>query len=66
MRFLYALARAERPLVAAVHGNAVGVGTTMLLHCDYVVAASDARFSTPFVGARPGAGGGLEPDRAAR
>ena len=49
MRFLYALARAERPLVAAVTGVAVGIGTTMMLQCDYVVAASDARFSTPFV-----------------
>src|SRR3954469_14771767 len=49
MRFLYSLARAERPLVAAVTGVAVGIGTTMMLHCDYAVAASDARFSTPFV-----------------
>jgi enoyl-CoA hydratase/carnithine racemase len=49
IRFLHALARSERPLVAAVQGLAVGVGTTMLLHCDHVVAGSDARFSTPFV-----------------
>lgn len=49
IRFLYALARAERPLVAGVQGVAVGIGTTMCLHCDHVVAATDARFSTPFV-----------------
>ncbi len=49
LRFLYSLARAERPLVAAVQGVAVGIGTTMMLHCDYAVAADDSRFSTPFV-----------------
>ena len=49
VRFLHALARSERPLVAAVQGVAVGVGTTMLLHCDHVVAGTDARFSTPFI-----------------
>jgi enoyl-CoA hydratase/carnithine racemase len=49
LRFLYALARCEKPLVAAVQGNAVGVGTTMLMHCDHVVASIEARFSTPFV-----------------
>jgi enoyl-CoA hydratase/carnithine racemase len=49
VRFLHALARSERPLIAAVQGLAVGVGTTMLLHCDHVVAGTDARFSTPFV-----------------
>jgi enoyl-CoA hydratase/carnithine racemase len=49
LRFLYSLARCEKPLVAAVAGVAIGVGTTMLLHCDHVVAAADARFSTPFV-----------------
>lgn len=49
IRFLHALARSERPLVAAVQGVAVGVGTTMLLHCDHVVAGADARFGTPFV-----------------
>jgi len=50
LRFLHALAYCERPLVAAVDGIAVGVGTTMLLHCDYVVASTTARFTTPFVG----------------
>lgn len=50
LNFLYALARCEKPIVAAVNGNAVGVGTTMLLHCDYVVAGDAARLSTPFVG----------------
>ncbi len=49
LRFLYALARCETPLVAAVQGNAIGIGTTMLMHCDHVVASTEARFSTPFV-----------------
>lgn len=44
-----ALARAEVPIVAAVHGRAVGVGCTMLLHCDMVLVTEDARLSTPFV-----------------
>ena len=61
LRFLYALARCEKPLVAAVQGAAVGVGTTMLLHCDHVVAASDARLVTPFaaLGLVPEAGSSL-------
>ncbi len=49
VRFLHALAHAEVPLVAAVDGLAVGVGTTMLLHCDHVTASANARFMTPFV-----------------
>jgi enoyl-CoA hydratase/carnithine racemase len=46
---LAALARARIPLVAAVHGRAVGVGVTMLLHCDLVYVAEDALLTTPFV-----------------
>jgi enoyl-CoA hydratase/carnithine racemase len=49
MRFLRALARCEVPIIAAVHGNCVGIGTTMLLHCDLVIAEEGARFSMPFV-----------------
>lgn len=48
-RFLFALADSPIPLVAAVEGLAVGVGTTMLLHCDLVYASPDARFHVPFV-----------------
>ena len=48
-RFLRALAECQTPIVAAVQGNCVGIGTTMLLHCDLVVADEGARFSLPFV-----------------
>jgi enoyl-CoA hydratase/carnithine racemase len=46
---LPALARARTPIVAAVNGRAVGIGVTMLLHCDMVYVANDASLITPFV-----------------
>ena len=48
-RLLRALAANEVPLVAAVHGNAVGIGTTILFHCDLVIAEQGSRFVMPFV-----------------
>jgi enoyl-CoA hydratase/carnithine racemase len=48
-RFIEALSNASKPIIAAVQGNAVGVGTTMLLHCDLVYLADNARLITPFV-----------------
>ena len=47
-QFLASLLNFPKPLIAAVKGNAVGVGTTMLLHCDVVVASPSAKFSMPF------------------
>lgn len=48
-RFISNLGKANKPLIAAVQGNAVGVGTTMLPHCDLVFLAENARLMTPFV-----------------
>jgi enoyl-CoA hydratase/carnithine racemase len=48
-RFLKALADLDKPAVAAVRGRAVGIGLTLLLHCDMVVVAEDALLSVPFV-----------------
>ncbi|MFA7474502.1 MAG: enoyl-CoA hydratase-related protein [Castellaniella sp.] len=47
--FLHALASVNVPVIAAVRGQAVGVGVTLLLHCDFVYAAADAVFRLPFV-----------------
>lgn len=60
-RFIKALPHVEVPIVAAVNGLAVGVGVTLLLHCDFVYAAADAVFSTPFVdlGVVPEAGSSM-------
>jgi enoyl-CoA hydratase/carnithine racemase len=46
---LPALAQAHKPILAAVNGRAVGIGVTMLLHCDMVLLAEDAQLTTPFV-----------------
>jgi enoyl-CoA hydratase/carnithine racemase len=60
-RFLRGLVHTEKPVVAGVHGVAIGIGMTMLLHFDYVVAATNARFSAPFaeLGVVPEAGSSL-------
>ncbi|WP_265530122.1 enoyl-CoA hydratase-related protein [Sphingomicrobium marinum] len=47
-RFLRAMANNEVPVIAAVQGNAIGIGTTMLFHCDLVIAEEGCRFKMPF------------------
>jgi enoyl-CoA hydratase/carnithine racemase len=49
-RFMRALLDCDKPVVAAVTGGAIGIGTTMLLHCDFVYVSDEARLAMPFVG----------------
>ena len=49
IQFLRAMATLKKPVIAAVGGAAVGIGVTMLLHCDWVVACEDTKFSVPFI-----------------
>lgn len=49
-RFMRALTECDKPVVAAVTGAAIGIGTTLLLHCDLVYVADEARLGMPFVG----------------
>lgn len=47
-RFLFLMATSSKPIVAAINGPAVGIGTTMLMHCDLVFAGNNTRFQMPF------------------
>ena len=48
--FMRALVDCDKPVVAAVTGAAIGIGTTLLLHCDFVYVSDEARLAMPFVG----------------
>ncbi|RTL55306.1 MAG: enoyl-CoA hydratase [Bradyrhizobiaceae bacterium] len=49
VKFLHSLVHNAKPIVAAIDGPAVGIGATMVFHCDYVLASTTATFSTPFI-----------------
>jgi enoyl-CoA hydratase/carnithine racemase len=49
-QFMFALLECDKPVIAAVTGAAIGIGTTMLLHCDFAYVSDEARLAMPFVG----------------
>ena len=65
VKFLYSLAHNAKPIIAAVDGIAIGIGTTMLFHCDYVLASNDRDVLDAVHPSRPGAGRRLQPADAA-
>ena len=60
-KFLYSLAHNVKPIIAAVDGIAIGIGTTLLFHCDYVLASTSRDVLDAVHPARPGAGRRLQP-----